>query len=405
MFKKVANLSFIAGITSILNFFLNFILARFYPVEIFAKYGSIFAIVNIAAILTTVGYESLILRFTDESSFVGLLRSSLISFFLASTLVFVSSVFVFVYYYNVDFYESLIWSTLGPFLGISALRVSYYVNSNLQYRAQLLEKLLKTILCVFFISVNLYFFGSESSLGISLSFFCANILVLFISSFFIGKRISKTTGGDGTDFIWPNWALFFIALVVVLQANLDVLLLSKLESEINLALFLVAQKLAIASNIVILTVNTVLVPYVLKSNVESEIKKNLNIGLYISIFASLVFLSTCFLFGRNILTLFGPEYVEADNVLNFIALNMLISVIFGQTFTLMKTWGYEKYLLLFITISILLKISITIIFHEYFSLIHYVIVSIFCTFLWNLLCLIYLKVKTGINPSIFRMWN
>ncbi|HHX8448249.1 TPA: lipopolysaccharide biosynthesis protein, partial [Vibrio diabolicus] len=187
-------------------------------------------------------------------------------------------------------------------------------------------------------------------------------------------------------------SLFSIGIIIAVYGNIDIVLISKLFSDDVVANYALSIKLSLAINIVILAVNQALTPiFAKKKSNRSEVKKAADNGLIIAIIFSLIFFIFVVTFKDMITEYFGDEYSITKDLLFLSAFVLLINVLFGQTFTMMKIWGFEKKLLTSMLIAMVLKYLFVYLFYETVGYMVFMFGSFIYMIVWNMLSLYQLK--------------
>jgi O-antigen/teichoic acid export membrane protein len=142
-------------------------------------------------------------------------------------------------------------------------------------------------------------------------------------------------------------AFFVMSLASFGQQVFFVMIAACYLSDNDLGLFKVAERTALLINFVLLVINTVIPPRIASlygagmiGELYLLIKKAACLGLLVS----LPFFILCVLFPKTVLILYGPEFIDAANVLRIIAAGQVINLATGSVGFLLGMTGNEKIL-------------------------------------------------------------
>lgn len=404
LIKKVLSLSCISGLASLLALITNVYMARYFSIEVFAKYSVIMSIVSIAIVIGCLGYDSVIMRFSKSTDELNIFLRDLIYNSCWVVVLFLMSLTVIIHFFaSVSLFESVIWSSFSLLLCFGSIRVAIYINLNEQVFGQGVEKLLKAALI--FISIYYASLLDESAqlLTIALCMLFSCLLCSAISWFKLRALglLNFKDSSPGTKSTRPNLSLFMIGILLALYGNIDLIFISDIFSDAVVANYALSIKLSLAINIVIIAVNQALTPiFAKKTNKKFKVKKAADSGLIIALFFSLIFFSLVLLLKDEVVTYFGDDYSMSKDLLLFSAFILLTNVLFGQTFTMMKVWGLENKLLTYMIIAFIAKYIFVFFFHERIGYLVFMFGNLIYVIAWNVLSLYQLKKKFSIDPSI-----
>ncbi|UPS14601.1 oligosaccharide flippase family protein [Vibrio alginolyticus] len=404
LIKKVLSLSCISGLASLFSLATNIYMARYFSIEVFANYSIIMSIVSIAIVIGCLGYDSVIIRFSKNTTELNSYLCNLIfnSWWFVAIFLFLLVVIINLSV-RVSLFESIIWSIISLLLCLSALRLSIFININKQIFGQSVEKLTKTFLILASIIYSSLVDEDKQLFTIAICIFISCLFCGLISFFKLRKfgLLNFNELSNNTQNLKPNLSLFSIGIIIAVYGNIDIVLISKLFSDDVVANYALSIKLSLAINIVILAVNQALTPiFAKKKSNRSEVKKAADNGLIIAIIFSLIFFIFVVTFKDMITEYFGDEYSITKDLLFLSAFVLLINVLFGQTFTMMKIWGFEKKLLTSMLIAMVLKYLFVYLFYETVGYMVFMFGSFIYMIVWNMLSLYQLKNKVKIDPSI-----
>lgn len=147
------------------------------------------------------------------------------------------------------------------------------------------------------------------------------------------------------EFATSSKAFFVLSLAQLMQQVVSVLIAGWLLSNADLGLFKAAERTALLINFILLVINAVLPPR-FAALYRQENMAGLNTlarkGVLIGIWLAAPMLLLCLLVPQWVLGLFGPEFIQAENLLRIIALAQLINVATGSVGFLLNMTGHEK---------------------------------------------------------------
>lgn len=176
----------------------------------------------------------------------------------------------------------------------------------------------------------------------------------------------------------------------------DVIMLGAMVSEEEVGIYNVAFKVGSLVLVIIAAVNTVLAPKIstfFESNNLDGIKKEVHKATKIISFMSLPFVVLIIIFRRQILGLFGEEFIVGEIVLIIISLGMLFNAMSGSVGQILNMTSYQKQFRNFTILSAVVNVVL-----NYFLITKYgiegaAIASLASNLMINIMCLIFVKQK------------
>jgi O-antigen/teichoic acid export membrane protein len=209
---------------------------------------------------------------------------------------------------------------------------------------------------------------------------------------------------------WLKQALLLlpIGLLATVNERIDVVMVSKVLGMKTNAIYTVAFKFALFSGFGLVILNQVLVPYYaeyFKSNdnpldLRQKIKPNVRLSFLLS-FIVVLFL---ILIGNTLLSWFGKSgenYTIGYNCMIILSFGQLLNVAFGSTGYILTMAKKESLVLLSIGCGILTNITLNYFLLKDWGIEGAAIATTSSLIVWNTMMLIFVKRKTGINPTIF----
>ena len=152
------------------------------------------------------------------------------------------------------------------------------------------------------------------------------------------------------------------AIAYFIMQSIDIIILSIYEGFDQIAYYSVSVKLAMVTTLALMSVNIVIAPRIAEiyekqnlQDMQQLIKHSTRIIFFISLFV----LSILFLFSQEILSLFGPDYIKANQALLFLLAAQFFNSISGPGAIYLNMTGRQttlnKILILGLTINIALN--------------------------------------------------
>lgn len=207
--------------------------------------------------------------------------------------------------------------------------------------------------------------------------------------------------------IKPSSSLFLVSISAVIMGNAGIIILGWLKDTRDVGLFSVALQIALLTVFFLQVTNASVAPKIAAlyaDNKKIELEKmmqRVTKGLFfIGLFILLVFLFG----GREILSLWGSEFIEAYLILIIIGVGQLINLSTGAVgFVLMMT-GFERVLSRISLLHITLNIILNFILISMYGLLGAAIATALTMASENITKVIYVKSKTGINVFSFMKY-
>lgn len=326
------------------------------PVEEVGYFFSAYAIVVFATVFWRFGLSTYILKLssTDESGdafhvtlsamgFLALVGSSVVA------VVWFSSI-----YFDDYFVQVLCWSAPGfVFLMLLTVLAAYFQGRN---RFVWSVFSLNVMYQAFFVVIAMsfvYFIGVDVDAVGAAKFFSIGSFGAFMVSFFVllkGRQWCDILGvkGHGLSFLNNSRSLFNYWLVALggqwLLWGAQIIGAFTLEEK-EIAMFGVAQRLAVLALFCITVINLVYQPKYsrLKSENESaELEEVIKKTFVVSFSLGFPLVLFVFFFGDWLLLIFGEEYLGSGSILNILLAGVLVAYILGPSSSVLLMVGREK---------------------------------------------------------------
>ena len=269
--------------------------------------------------------------FNNEESFYLLLKSILTLFFFALTML------------NIDTIRALQKTVLSEI-----------------YRS------LFRYLPVFFLAVVLLKFNQQAYLVEA--YLTGFVLLSFFSSVRVYKIFKTLQNPNNKSERFSMHEIFKTSAPMALSAiayfimqSIDIIILSIYEGFDQIAYYSVSVKLAMVTTLALMSVNIVIAPRIAEiyekqnlQDMQQLIKHSTRIIFFISLFV----LSILFVFSQEILSLFGPDYIKANQALLFLLAAQFFNAVSGPGAIYLNMTGRQKTLNKILILGLIINISL-----------------------------------------------
>ena len=151
------------------------------------------------------------------------------------------------------------------------------------------------------------------------------------------------------------------AIAYFIMQSIDIIILSIYEGFDQIAYYSVSVKLAMVTTLALMSVNIVIAPRIAEiyekqnlQDMQQLIKHSTRIIFFISLFV----LSILFLFSQEILSLFGPDYIKANQALLFLLAAQFFNAVSGPGAIYLNMTGRQKTLNKILILGLIINISL-----------------------------------------------
>lgn len=242
------------------------------------------------------------------------------------------------------------------------------------------------------------------------------IVLFFILSLVLIPSVYKSKiDGDSSNLKTnkPRWlkqatTLLPIGLLYIINERIDVVMISKMIGPKDNAIYGIAFKLAAFAGFGLVIMNQVLVPQIAKhfankqdnQSLQKIIKPTVRKALLLSVLVTVGLI----LIGKPLLSFFGKStdnYSFGFTSMVILMIGQVVNVAMGSVGYILTMAKLEKYAILSIIVSISLNIVFNLTLLPIYGIEGAAIATAASMITWNLLMLIFVKRKTGINPTVF----
>lgn len=258
------------------------------------------------------------------------------------------------------------------------------------------------------------FFFTQNAHGLSsiLMIRVASVALLAVVLFqviWLWVKFDGEIGAEKPTYQLRSWLLVALPLLFdrafeTLLQQIDILMLGSLVGAGSVGIYTAAAKTAIWTNFVIQSLNLVAAPAyaILYVQEDREELQKVVSAVTLWIFApSVIIAVTLAIFAQPILSVFGPEFLEAHWALKVLIIGQLIDVLCGSVGNLMVMTGNQNKSLMVSASCALINLILNAILIPRYGVVGAAIATSSTLIVWNVwLCFLVIR-HVDINPSIF----
>ena len=394
----------------------TFLFAKLLGSEDYGLYLYLLSIINIFVIFSSLGLHTSLVSFIPklklEKNLSGI--KSVINFSLLLTLI-VSVAIVL----NIILFRDTISSNLlrkndlsFEIVVMAPLLIFYSLNNTFKgifegkrnanaiiYIDNLILPVSKLIFFIVLYFVGIHFYG------LILSQYFAFILSVFISIYIIRKAslldFSVWDGKLNYEIFKYSIPLFLNGFVGIFLHQIDNYMIGLFLDVKNIAVYNIAYKIGIFTNVFMLSFNSMFSPVISKLYYKGDIAQLQKLYRTITrwqLLLSLVFFNYVFTFKEEILSFFGNEYLNGSSVLVILSLTQVINASFGAVGKINIMTGNQKKSLYFNLTSAILNLLLNMLLIPRIGILGASIATFVSVLVVNILRLISVYVTIKISP-------
>ena len=407
----------IQGLGALMMLWIDIVVARRVGLEQFGIYSVAKAWMNMLAVVSALGLNSLLLRFVpqylsskDFMSLKGVIKWTSCCVMATSIFILILGVLVLtIFNYRTPSYSSFLWVMLSlPFLALSSLRQSVLRGLGSFAYALSPEYFFKPILILlaltFFVTTKI-----DAAQSLRITFFA--IFITYCVSTIWQKNLLPLEVKQ-SDFLYDvkQWkhvaiSMFLVVGLGLLSTRIDVVMLGFINGPENVGIYAAASRLGDVIVFSLVSANIVVTPMISSLyNAKKYNELQSMIGLVArGIFAfTLPLVVIMVVFGHELLSYFGKGFEVGYNVLIILIIGQLASVIAGPAGPLLLMTGSHKSVVKSTAISATINLILNLLLIPLLGMIGAALASSLSLILLNLMMLIKVKNSIGINPIFFK---
>ncbi|WP_159022154.1 flippase [Formosa sp. L2A11] len=242
----------------------------------------------------------------------------------------------------------------------------------------------------------LFFFKKYNFLESNIIFayaFSLSILALILLIYYPRKNKLKTNYSYKSIFSL-SLPLLFSAAFIFISNWTDIFMLGNMVSKKDVGIYNASYKLASIALVVINSINVILAPKISElfskgkiDEINTEVQKATKLVSLITIPMVLVLI----IFSTQLLSLFGPEFVEGKLALIIISIGLLFNALSGSVGQILSMTNHQKTLRNFTIYSAVLNIILNYFFIKSYGFVGAALASMISNIFLNTICVIYIK--------------
>jgi O-antigen/teichoic acid export membrane protein len=417
---KNSALAFLVKVVAAFSSYLLFVVvARYVSTSDFGIFSYLFSAAMLAALIGGFGQQMLIVKEIPASQVHKNkeLEKGVYYFSFLTTIIsafFVSFILFFLLSYEHDnaskiiviccaalcFLYSMSQSTIG------ALRIQ-----NRTLMAIATRDLMWRVLVIVIFSATAAFVANNERVMLVFSAMSFVLLLIVALHLFFIKRGASHLENIKPVFRTKEWlstsvGLTLVAIISGADLYLYTILISRIFENEVVGAFFAALKTAELINLFLMTVSLVVAPKLSRAVAEKNIK-NLQLECNAAIFLlSIPTLLACLImlfFAPVFMLVFDASYVQYDWLLRFLVLGMLVNALTGSTGLLFQLSGMHWLQTAFQGGSLTISLLLLPLFAHYFGINGAAISFILSKLAWNLLAVVFIYKKVGVNPTVLSL--
>lgn len=416
-------ITFLTKILAILlGLILSLIISKYYGARELGIYSLIVSFFSITLIISMVGTNTSILRFIPEEVGKHSLQSAYKLFFKVFNIVLVCSfaisgiVFLFANNIAVDIFNKaylypifiissvfIVFQSLG-ILSISTIRA--LKNIKLYSLFQIIQPLIQILTLIIMIVLFSY---SEFDSVYSLMF---SYLITFIISFYFVLKLFNTKEQHSNISYRSTKSIVFISLPMMLSTAMsmvilqtDILMLGAMVDAEKVGIYSIVVKLSTLTIFLLTSVNVVIAPKISELFYSEKIIELKILLTKTTSLISILTLPVIFIlifFGKEILGIFGKEFIIGYSALLLLLIGQLINVFAGPVEFFLNMTGHQKSLNYIVIFAALVNIILNINLIPLYGFVGAALASMVSLSISKIISIIYIKKNfrfyIGLNP-------
>ena len=434
MFKSILKDSFFIFLARIFNmavgFFIVAVISNYYSLQELGAVTFFTTFFVFAATFSLMGFEISILKLIPQVKIENNTKSAYIQIYKIAKLLLISSLFIMVLLYissdfivsklNIDHLMNVFLLSL-PFLLFKTYEV--FFRESIRGLENIKQYSFVTILPnTIFLFLLLLFLTLPQVANTAVYLFFASILFTAVySGFFIYKNIKKYFHDTSQELFNINFKsslllslpMLFTGLLQNLSANVDIFMLTSLDSLETVGIYSIIIKIAMLVSLPLMIINSVIAPKISSlyhANHKDALKRLVQMTSLTTFLFSLLIALFIYLFDYLLAFFFPAQILHSLNSLYLLILAQLFNSFTGSIGYFLSMTGKQKVFMYIILFSTVLNIVGNYYLIPMYSLDGAVIASFISILTWNLLAFLYVKHKFGFytisfNPRIFTGGN
>jgi len=421
-FKELLKGSFISlffKLLSILSSYILFaVLANKWGANAVGFFSTYWTILLILSIFSKLGFDTYLVKIIPEKIalkqdskiiplYFTIIKKVIVAVFIISILVLLLQ-----YQIKLSFFSQINFSIYGLIISLLFYSLLSINRETLMAFKKITSYSLLQNGSIYFILIFVFLlfnFNYDFSTVISFSLLFTFLLLLFFSFYPVIKTlkplaIEKEEKENDKNLIKKSFPMMLSNSLFLLMSWIDVLMLSILKTSYDVGVYNTTLKVATLITIGLMGVNSIAMPKFseLKNN-NKNFKSIANKSVLISLAIALPIFLIIIIFPKNILQLFGNEFIIGVESLRILSLGFLFSVISGSVVPILNMTGGAKIVKNILLLAVVLNIILNLILIPIWGIKGAAIATSITTIFWNLLSLVYIYRKFKFIPIFIKI--
>jgi O-antigen/teichoic acid export membrane protein len=395
------------------GFLFTWIVANKFGAKAQGVFSLAFLFLSIGVMISKLGVETSIVKWIASNNSVNsqkyiynkCIKTVALSTLIVSIILFVCAPLIAKMYNKPDILLSVKLAALGiPFLAILDVSSNFFKGRKATTIFGLYYHLGKFLAPLLFLTVY-YFFNNQSLhvpiLTYVLGLFVTVIIIKIHIIRFFRKTDAEKDFNFTTRFIFlESYPMLIASSIVMIMGWSDVFILGFYVSESEIGVYSTAIKIATIVSFTYNAISTIATPKIAeyyKNSDTLKLNETISFSSKLMLICGLPIFILLMVFPEFVLGLFGEEYIAGKNVLRILICAQMTNVITGPVGPIFQMTNNQNKLQLFILISLICNLIISLILVNYYSVIGVALGSAIGMILWNLMGAIYLYKKLNLK--------
>lgn len=239
----------------------------------------------------------------------------------------------------------------------------------------------------------------------------AMIIALATAMFWLGRSIPKPVRASGPTYRDREWLSVSFPFVVLSATHLilnqvDVIMVGSILGTTEAGIYAVASRVAVLVLFALTAINVIAGPMISQLHAQKNILALQHVVTLVargSLVFSLGVGIALTLFGKDVLSLFGTEFVEGYVALVILTSGQIANAAAGCVALLLTMTGHERGAALIMVLSIIVNIGLNAALIPIFGLAGAACATAFTTAMWNVMMLVHVRRRLGIQASVVSL--
>lgn len=210
---------------------------------------------------------------------------------------------------------------------------------------------------------------------------------------------------EGKQWLKVSLPLLLVAGMHIILKRTDIVMLGLLRGYGDAGIYSVASRISDLVVFALMATNIILAPMISElyhTGRNQELQKIITLAARAIFVFTLMVSIVLALCGKSILSLFGLKFVIAFVPLVVLLCGQIIRALCGSVSDIMTMSGRQNYLGIIVTISATTNILLNLLLIPLLGMLGAAVSTTFTLSIWNIVMLVYVQRKIGINPTLFK---